>query len=92
MEELLRIEDDEVSGEVAVLVPPGTLARARDDALASALAEPLARAAAELGTILMAAPIAYARQLPGKDAEGRTRYSVRARKEGDRLVPALKGK
>ena len=74
-------------GEVAIVVAPGTKAKKRDALLDVLLAAPLYDAASELGVVLAAAPSSYAFPLPGKDEAGRTRFAVRGRIEGDRLVP-----
>jgi len=83
----LRIEGAEVRGEVLLLVAPGTLKKAQDRALDDALRGPMNDAAESLGVLLAASPSSYSRPLPGKDEEGRTRFEVRGRVEGDRLVP-----
>jgi hypothetical protein len=83
----LRIEGDDVEGEVALAIAPGTVKKAQDRALDEALRGPLDEAAASLGVLLAAAPSSFARALPGKDDAGRTRFAVRGRVEGDRLVP-----
>jgi hypothetical protein len=83
----LRIEGDRVRGELALEVPPGTKAAKRDRALDALLAAPLSDAAGALDVVLAAAPSAFAFPMPGKDEQGRTRFVVRGRIEGDRLVP-----
>jgi hypothetical protein len=83
----LHIEGKTVHGEVALELPPGTKAAKRDRALDALLAAPLSDAAASLSAVLAAAPSAFAYALPGKDEAGRTRFVVRGRAEGDRLVP-----
>ena len=85
----LTVKGDWVEGELALSLPPGTSSAAQDKAVGEALARPLEDAAAELGVVLAAAPRRFARPLPGKDANGNTRYAVAARVEGERLVPAL---
>ena len=85
----LTVHGKNVDGDVAIEVGPATVARERDHALDLALAGPLADIAKELDAILAAAPHRYARPIPGKDAEGLTHFAVRARLEGDRLVPDL---
>ena len=86
----LTVNEGLVTGEVALEIGPGTPASAISAALDAALAGPLATAAEELGAVLAAAPHRYARALPGKDEAGRTRYMVRARREGDMVVPAVR--
>ena len=88
MASTVHIEGEEVVGEISLAVAPGTVASVRDRRLDELLGEALHRAANELQVVLAAAPSAYAKPLPGKDAEGRTRFVVRGRVEGDRLVPA----
>lgn len=87
MAEPLHIEDQNVSGEIAIEVPPGTTAQVRDRALDAALSGALGDAADRLGAVLAAPPHRFAHPLPGKDEAGRTRFVVRGRAEGGRLVP-----
>ncbi|HEU4407306.1 MAG TPA: hypothetical protein VFS43_18705 [Polyangiaceae bacterium] len=84
----LRVEGGEVTGELALVVQPGQRARSLNAALDRALGVKLSDAATSLGVVVAAAPHAFAKPLPGRDAEGRVRYAVRGRREGDRLVPA----
>ncbi len=79
-----------ITGELALEVGPGMLARDRDRALDDALAGPLSELAAKLDSVLAAAPHRYARPTPGKDAQGLTHFEVCGRVEGDFLVPDLK--
>ena len=90
MTDTLTIEGKDVSGEIALEVPPGTSSKKLDQLLSAALLEPLHRLADELQVVLAATPTKYARQLPGRDEAGRTRYAVRGRVEGGKLVPAHK--
>jgi hypothetical protein len=83
----LSIKDDKVEGEVALDIAPGTVAAECNRALAAALVEPLTEAARSLQVVLAAAPNKFVQALPGKDAQGRTRYRVCGRAEGGRLVP-----
>ena len=85
----LTVRNDTVEGELALEIAPGTLAPARDRALDEALSGPLTERAAQLASVLAAAPHRYARPTPGKDAEGRTHFVVRGRVEGEYLVPDL---
>lgn len=78
-----------VEGEAALRLEPGTRADAQHHTLDAALSSPLSDAAAELGLVLAARPSAYAFLQPGRDDEGRCRFVVRGRIEGDLLVPAL---
>ena len=87
MADPLDIQGQLVTGEVAIDVPPGTIAQARDRALDAALAGPLNDAAENLGAVLAAPPHRFAQVLPGKDESGLTRFAVRGRAEGGRLVP-----
>ena len=87
MAEALRIKDQLVTGEIAIEVPPGTTAQVRDRALDAALSDPLSDAAEQLGAVLAAPPHRFAQALAGKDERGRTRFAVRGRAEGGRLVP-----
>lgn len=83
----LTIKEHIVTGEIAIDVPPGTIAQARDRALDAALAGPLNAAAEDLDAVLAAPPHRFARLLAGKDEAGLTRFAVRGRVEGGRLVP-----
>jgi hypothetical protein len=91
-ETLVRVEESQggVTGEVALAIAPGTRADAQRDALETALSGPLTEAAARLDLVLAARPSAFAAAQPGKDEQGRTRFLVRGRMEGDRLVPWLR--
>lgn len=88
MSEKLTVKGNEVSGEIALQLAPGMKAGQIDQLLFDALNEALHEAATELGAVLGTYPARYAKPLPGRDAEGKIRYAVRARREGDRLVPA----
>lgn len=88
----LKVEDNEIRGEFAVVVLPGTIAAKRDALVDELLTEPLFEIARSLCVVLAADPHAYARPLNGHDSEGRTRFEVRARVESDRLVPIGRGK
>lgn len=78
-----------VVGCIAVHVKAGSSRAERARAIDDALAADLARAAAELGVVLTAAPGSFTRERPGRDAEGRTLLDVMGRVEGDYLVPAV---
>lgn len=84
----LRVEENVVLGEVALAIKPGTKADVQERAIDAALAEAFHVLSAELGLTLAAPPHRYAQQLDGKDAEGRIRFQVRGRIEGDCIVPA----
>ena len=86
----LHIEGREVVGEIALDIAPDTVAAVRDRRLDELLRDRLHEACDELQVVLAAAPSAFARPLPGKDADGKTRFAVRGRIEGERLVPARK--
>lgn len=85
----LKIENDDVTGEIALAIAPGTRSEVIAKQLDQALAALLEDAAKSLGVIVAAAPSRFARPLPGKDDRGRTRYVVRAARDGDYLVPAV---
>ncbi|MFO0757226.1 MAG: hypothetical protein U0359_12095 [Byssovorax sp.] len=82
-------ESGKVTGTIAVAIKPGIDRDARSRLIDDALAAKLEGAAAELGVVLSAAPVNYARELPGRDAEGRTVLEIAGRVEGDRLMPAV---
>ncbi len=84
----LRVEENVVLGEVALTIKPGTKADAQERAIDAALAEAFHVLSDQLGLTLAAPPHRYAQQLDGKDAEGRIRFQVRGRIEGDCIVPA----
>lgn len=88
--EVLRLEVDagEITGELALELPPGTVASVRDKALNALLTARLTEIAAAHGVVLSAQASSYAFPTPGKDEQHRTRFVVRGRVEGDRLLPA----
>jgi hypothetical protein len=85
----LTIDGKNASGEIALDVKPGTRAEAIEKMLLAELNDALNQAADEMEAVLATYPSRYARPVPGKDAEGKTRYQVRARKEGGSLVPGF---
>ena len=76
-----------VLGAVAVSLPPGISRSDREKAIEAALVGPLTKAAEEMGLVLSASPSRYARERPGRDADGHTVLDVIGRAEGDLLVP-----
>jgi hypothetical protein len=90
MDQPLRIEGDRVLGEIALAIPPGTIAAARDRLLDTAIGAALTAITEELQVTPAASPSAFARPLPGKDDAGHTRFEIEGRIEGDRLVPVRK--
>lgn len=86
----LTLRDGEVTGEFALLVPPGTVALARDNLVDDHITDALFAFARSHCAVLAADPHDYTRQLNGHDDQGRTRFTVRARLEGDRMVPVRK--
>lgn len=92
MEVRLEVKDDEVTGEFALELPPGMVAAKRDKAVDEALTGPLYEAARKLGVVLSSDANDYAHPLNGHDEQGRTRFQVRGRVEGDLLVPMRAGK
>ncbi len=88
MADPLNVRGEEVEGELALRIAPGTVAADRDRALDAALGAALTEAAIQLGAVMASPPHRFARALPGLDAEGLTRFVVRGRSEGGRLVPA----
>ena len=87
---VLEVTGREVTGLLALELPPGTQASVRDRALDGLLAVPLADEAEKLAAPLAAAPSRYARPRDGKDEQGRTVFEVQGRLEGGRLVPIRK--
>lgn len=83
----LTIEGDEVRGEVALAVAPGTRSAAIEGQLEAAIGAALHDAAERMGLVLTTYPSRYARPLPGKNADGTTRYALKGRREGAGLVP-----
>lgn len=88
----LQVRGNQVEGQLALPLPPGIRAAERDRLVDAAVTQALFEAAQQLGVVLAADPHAYAHPLDGKDSEGRTRFVVRGRVEGDRLVPIKTGK
>lgn len=88
----LTVKGDEISGEFAVALKGGTAATARDKLVDDLLTEPLYALARKLSVVVGSDPHHYAHPLEGRDAEGRTVFSVRGRLEGDVLVPVRAGK
>lgn len=84
----LRIDGDEVTGELSLVVQIGQKAPSINAALDRALRVVLIDAATSMGVVVAAAPHKFAKPLPGRDEAGRVRYAVRGLREGDRLVPA----
>jgi len=78
-----------VTGTIAVKVAPGSSKVEREAAIEAALADELAKVADELGVVLSTTPEHFTKELPGRDAEGRTVLEVGGRVEGDRLIPAV---
>jgi len=82
-------EGERVVGRIAVALKPGASREERERAVDEALNAELVDAASALGVVLAAPPLKYTRELPGRDAEGRTVLEVLGRVEADRLVPAV---
>lgn len=87
---MLRVEGNEVVGEVSIVVAPGTRADVQAKLLDDALRKELADLAASLQVVLVSPPSRYAKPAPGKGADGTTRFVVRGRIEGEQLVPVRK--
>lgn len=94
LKEVVRVTSsaDGVKGEVALGLEPGTRSDEQREALDRVLVAPLTQAAHTLHVVLAARPSSFAFALPGKDAEGRARFVVRGRREGDRLIPDATGR
>jgi serine/threonine protein kinase HipA of HipAB toxin-antitoxin module len=88
-EHAIVVQGNRAVGSIAVHVPPGTSHETRGQLVDETLADPLAKAAEELGVVLAAAPSRYVRERSGRDAEGRTVLDVEGVVEGDVLVPAV---
>ncbi len=88
----LQLEGNEIRGAFALRLAPGTRADERDARVDELLTDALFDAALQLGAVLAADPHAYAHPLDGHDDEGRTRFEVRGRAEGGRVVPVRGGK
>lgn len=87
-----KIDGDEVSAEFTLVLAPGTLAADRDRKIFELLSSVLSDLATKMGAVLAADAPRFVRQEPGKLADGSLRFTLKARKEGDRLLPALKSK
>jgi hypothetical protein len=81
---------DLLQGLLPVAIPPGSTRAQREALVTEALTPLLDAVADERSLVLVAAPIRYVHERPGRDAEGRTVLEVWARAEGDRLVPAVR--
>lgn len=92
MDIALKVNGDEISGEFAIALKGGTVATARDKIVDDVLTETLHTLARKLSVVLASDAHDYAHPLEGRDEEGRTRFSVRGRIEGDVLVPVRAGK
>jgi hypothetical protein len=88
----LRVESNEVQGELTILIAPGTVADNRDRLVDEALTEPLFEFARQNGVVLVADPHAYVRALDGRDEQGNTRFLIQGTMEGDRLIPIGRGR
>ena len=88
----LEVTREGVRGELALLIAPGTVAATRDRLVEDQITDALFAAARQLGAVLAADPHAYAHPLDGRDEEGRTRFLIQARLEGDRLLPVGRGR
>lgn len=87
----LELEGKALVGELAVDVPPGTTAAARDKAIVALLGPRLQALANEAGIVVGAAASSFAFPEPGKDEQKRTHFTVRGVIEGDRLIPQRPG-
>src|SRR5205085_3676226 len=76
-------EKGRVFGTIAVSLPPGITRAEREKAIDDALSDALLGAAKELGLVVSAAPSRFARERPGRDADGNTVLDVMGRAEGD---------
>lgn len=88
----LELVGKSLVGELALEVPPGTTAVARDQAIDALLGPRLDALANEATAVVSAAPSAFAFQEPGKDEQKRTRFTIRGLLEADRLLPQRKKK
>ncbi|MGZ3422524.1 MAG: hypothetical protein ACXVEF_25495 [Polyangiales bacterium] len=88
----LELTGADVVGEIAMTVPPGTVAAERDRAVDALLGPPLHELARGRGVVVAASASAFAKPRDGKDDTGRMHFDVRGRVEGDRLVPVRKAK
>ena len=88
----LVFEHSMLRGTLALTIPPGTVAVARDRLIDDALTDPLFALAEGEGVVLAADPHVYAHPREGKDDMGRTVFDVEGHAEGDRLHPIRHGK
>ncbi len=82
----LRFDGERIVGELALELTPGTKAGAQDQKLDAVLATGLTELAASIQCVLGASPSAFAKPM-GKHEDGRMRFLVHGRIEGERLVP-----
>jgi hypothetical protein len=87
MADILKLDGTDFFGELALEVPVGTQAAARDRMIDAALTAELSALAQKLGAVLVSSPHKFAKPVPGKDAEGNTVFSIRGRREGEQLLP-----
>jgi hypothetical protein len=88
----LELSGKSLSGELALDLPPGTTAAARDKAIDALIGKRLEQLASEIGAVIATAPSAFAFPEPGKDDQKRTRFTIRGVVEADRLIPQRKKK
>ncbi len=82
----LHVEGERIVGVVALDLSPGTRSGAQDKQLDEVLGPALTDLARELDCVLGAAASTFAKPM-GKHEDGRARFLVHGRVEGDRLVP-----
>lgn len=87
--EIIRLDlvGKSLLGELALELPPGTTAAARDHAIDALLGPRLDALALQMTAVVAAAPSAFAFQEPGKDEQKRTRFTIRGLLEADRFLP-----
>jgi hypothetical protein len=83
----LQLQNNEITGEFALKIPPGTLAAKRDKLLDEQLTDPLFNLAQEQKLVLAAEPHDFARPLDGLNEQGETRFQVSGRIEAGRILP-----
>jgi len=88
----LRFKSNGLTGTLALVVPPGTVATVRDRLVDAALTDPLYELASREGVVLSADPHTFTHPRPGKDEQGRTVFDIEGHAEGDRLHPVRHGK
>ncbi|HNS99444.1 MAG TPA: hypothetical protein PKL73_20970 [Polyangiaceae bacterium] len=83
----LHVDGNDVRGELWLRLEPGTTVAARERLLDQHLGDILFEASVQMGVVLSSDPHCYAQLTDQVNEEKQTRFWVRGRVEGDRLIP-----